>query len=335
MLNQLRTRLGLVLTIAMLSVLAGTGCSDSDKKTTSAGDSSKSLRKVRLQLNWFPEPEHGGFYAAKHYGYFAEEGLDVEIIPGAVGVQGINVVVGGGADFALANADQVLLARQQGAEVKTVFASLQHSPRCIMVHEESGIQSLQALENVTLAVNAGRPFVEYLKKKVPLKDVQVVAHSGRIASFLQDKKFAQQAYVFSEPIFAKRNGAKPRTLLLSEIGFDPYESCVVVTEGLLKEDAELVKKFVKATQRGWQKYFDECAETNIDINKLNSEMDVEGLKEAVEILRPLSLPTSESKLAIGEMEESRWEDLAKRLREIGLLEESTSAKGAFSNEFIR
>ncbi len=46
------------------------------------GSGSKGLTKIKLLLNWYPEAEHGGFYAAKADGIYEKYGLDVEIVPG-------------------------------------------------------------------------------------------------------------------------------------------------------------------------------------------------------------------------------------------------------------
>ena len=104
------------------------------------------LTKIRLQINWFPEHEHGGFYAAKAKGYFAEEGLDVEIIPGGPKVNGVQEVVSRRVDFAIANADQILLGRAQQANVVGLMSPIQDSPRCIMVHKSSGISKFEELK---------------------------------------------------------------------------------------------------------------------------------------------------------------------------------------------
>ena len=68
-----RTLSGIVLLLACLA-----GCRAGEE--TGGG-----LRKISLQLNWFPEAEHGGYYAARLNGYYAEEGLDVELLPGGPG----------------------------------------------------------------------------------------------------------------------------------------------------------------------------------------------------------------------------------------------------------
>ena len=55
------------------------GCQSSSSTTPETGTESGQRQKVTLALNWFPEAEHGGYYAALVNGHYEEEGLDVEI----------------------------------------------------------------------------------------------------------------------------------------------------------------------------------------------------------------------------------------------------------------
>ncbi|MEX0727829.1 MAG: ABC transporter substrate-binding protein, partial [Planctomycetaceae bacterium] len=137
------------------------GCSDSSTNTSpppndvSAANSPASVEKIQLQLNWFPEAEHGGFYAADLNGHYTAAGIEVTILPGGPNAAVIQKVDQGDVEFAVASADQVLTGRAGGAKVVAVFAPLQMSPRCIMVHEKSGIKSLAELKGVTLAMSPG------------------------------------------------------------------------------------------------------------------------------------------------------------------------------------
>ena len=78
---------------ASLVFIAGCGVRESNEaasgntNTEQLTTDGKSLTPVTLQLNWFPEAEHGGYYAALVHGFFADEGLDVEIIPAGREVQ--------------------------------------------------------------------------------------------------------------------------------------------------------------------------------------------------------------------------------------------------------
>ena len=60
--------------------------------------------KLRLALNWKPDPEFGGFYAAD----YAKQGLDVEILPGGSGTPTVQMIGAGSAEFGIIQADELL-----------------------------------------------------------------------------------------------------------------------------------------------------------------------------------------------------------------------------------
>ena len=284
--------------------------------TTENGPQPK-LRKVQLMLNWFPEAEFGGFYTAKLSGYYEAEGLDVEILPGGPGSPVVQQVARGTIAFGVATADQIPLGRAQGAGVVGMFAAIDQSPRCIMVHEESGIKSLDELKNVTLAMNSGRAFSEYLVKHEPLTNVRIVPYGGSIVAFLRDKNFAVQAYEFSEPFLAKEQGANVRVLPIRSIGYDPYASILITSDKLVSEEPDLVAAMTRATKKGWQTYLQDPAATNKHLQSLNPELSPGVLEFGVEAIRPL---TTVGDPSFGEMTLARWQTLVEQLVEIGLLE---------------
>ena len=79
---------------------------------------------VVVQLNWYPESEHGGLYQAASDGTFVRDGLQVEIRPGGrASPVGAELQLGR-CQFAMANADDVVLFREQGLDVVAVLAKL-------------------------------------------------------------------------------------------------------------------------------------------------------------------------------------------------------------------
>ena len=301
--------------LALLCTLVS-GCGSKPK--TNEAPSSDGAISVSLQLNWLSDAQHGGFYEAKLGGHYLAEGLKVEIIPGGPGTAVIPKVAMGRCDFAIANADQVLLAREQDADVVAMFAAMQNSPRCIMVHEKSGIETLEDLADLTLALGDGKAFAEYLKLKVPLKNVRVVSYTGTVAKFLVDENFAQQGYVFSEPLLAEAAGGDPRSLMVSELGFNPYGSVVVTRREVLEQNPELVRKFVRATRAGWEAYLTSSRESNEAITIANSAMNVELLEESAKEIVRLCRPEGFSE-PLGTMGSDRWETLGRQLAEVKLL----------------
>lgn len=318
------------------------GCEDAKKPIVDPAGPEKSgtaakpaVEEVTLQLNWTPETEHGGFYAALVHGFYEEAGLKVEIRPGGPGAPVGPMVAGGQVTFGIDNADKMLGFRSQGADLVALFASLQTSPRCLIVHDDSPIKSFDDLEGVTLAMG-NQPWVDFLKKKLPLKDVKIVPNPGSLTAFLNDDNYVQQGYIFSEPLSVAEQGKKARSLLVSELGYNPYTSLLITKGTLVKDKPDLVKRMVAASLKGWQKYLEDPTAANEAIHNANDQMSLQVLKDGVEAMKPLCFGDDTDPAKLGRMTAERWKTLTDQLVEIGAIKEgSIDPATAFTTEFLK
>jgi NitT/TauT family transport system substrate-binding protein len=277
-----------------------------------------------IALNWFPEAEHAGFFQAQAEGLYKAAGLDVELLPGGPGVPVLQQVATGKVPFGISNADEVLIARAEGVPVVAVFAPIQTSPRVIMVHRESGIRSLHDLKDVTLAIEAQAPFANFLKRQLPLQGVRIVPYNGSVAPFVADPRFAQQAYGISEPYLAQEKGAHPVNLLVSELGYNPYTSVLVVSEKTLKSDPGLVRKLVQASRQGWAHYLANPAAADAAIRKVNPQVDQAVLSFGHGELVKLCANADTKASGTGTMTAVRWNELARQLETMGVIKPGKS-----------
>ena len=279
------------------------------------GAAANSPTKVTLLLNWNPEAEHGGYYAALVHGFYREAGLDVAIQPGGKDTPVIQQVASGRVMFGVVNADNILYGRAQQAPIVALMAPLQTSPRCLIVHESSGIREFSQLKDMTLAMSNTQAFSFYLRKKVPLRGVDIVPYPGNVARFLTDTNYGQQGYMFSEPYIAKRNGGDPHVLMLADLGFNPYTSLLCTTESMTADRTDLVEKMSAASVRGWQKYLADPAETNAYIHKLNPAMDLDVLEYGANAIKPLTESEAAKQSGFGAMALQRWQTLIDQMVE--------------------
>lgn len=302
-------------------------------------DPQSGLTTVRLQLNWVPEAEHGGFYAAQVHGYFREEGLEVEIVPGGVQAPVLQQVVMERVQFGVSNADWIVLGRNDGAKVQALMAPIQDSPRCILVRPEVQAQDFSDLKNLTLAASPNNPFLAVMQKKLPLEKVQLVPYQS-MQAFLSNERFAQQGYSFSEPFLAQQQGVEPTVLMVSQLGFNPYTSCLVASEKMIESNPQLVRKFVRASVRGWETYMKNPEETNQEIARLNPDQDTESLSFAWQNLRELCGWDSDSQTfspAMGHMSAERFEQLGRVLQGVDFLKKDVDPsvyQEAFDASFL-
>lgn len=320
------------------SLVTGCGSSSdpSSDLTETAQGNGLAGRTIAVQLNWYPEAEHGGVYQAKAEGTYSQAGLSVEIRPGGRATPVAPELQLERVQFAFANADDVVIYRRQGLDVVAVAAAMQDSPRCILVQEASEVKTFDDLAGLTLQCQTGRPFLEFLRGEGFLDQVKTVPYHGSVASLVADKKTAIQAYSFAEPLLAEQQGVTVRRLMVSDLGWNPYASVLITTGKLIREQPDLVREFVHATVQGWQNYLSDPELGNAAILSANEHgMTSEALEYGVRELIPLVTPKGMSGDDFGRMTLDRWERLISQMDAIDPTEAGkVSAGDCFDDSFL-
>lgn len=240
------------LTLTAILLIVGCGDTQEASEPTVAEDAEPGLTQVILQTDWYPQPEHAGFYHALEAGYYEKAGLDVEIRPGANITNVPQMVATGRIQFALGTSDNVTLAVSRGIPLVALFPYFQHDPQCIMTHKSSGITELQQLDGRTVMISPGGGYVQYMQKTLGIK-MQIVPLNYSLTRFLADPEFAQQCFLTNEPFYTTQNGVDTQIIPLSTSGFDPYR--VVYANGdYVAENPKIVAAFIEASKRGWDDY---------------------------------------------------------------------------------
>lgn len=298
--------------------------------------SSTKMEKIRLALNWKPEPEFGGFYQASLGELFSQRGLETEIIVGGSGTPVVPMIAAGKAEFGISSADEVLLARARGADVVAIFAVYQTNPQGIMVHAKRGFKNLAEVfsSDGVLAMQRGLPYAEFLQRKFSRSKVQIVPYLGGIQNFLVDEKYSQQCFVTAEPIAARQAGKEVQTFLVADVGFNPYTAVVITRESTIRDRRGMVLRFVQAVRGGWEEYLKDPTSANSFMHKLNSSMDLETFAASAKAQQNLISLGDAKENYLGYMSNERWSELAKQLIDLGLIKDASkipSINKAFVN----
>jgi NitT/TauT family transport system substrate-binding protein len=290
--------------------------------------------KVKVQLNWVPEPEFGGLYAARSIGAFSRAGLDVEIVGGGPSSPVIQLVAAGQSDFGVAAAEDVVVARARDVDVVAIFATFQSSPQAIMVHASRGLTSLSDLKSGTLALETGAPFGAWLKKRYGFDGVTIVPADGGVARFLSDPMHAQQCFVTSEPLAAKEKGGDPQIFLARDTGFDPYANVVITRGAMLKEQMPKVKAFVAAVAEGWRAYLADPKSANGEMHAQNGSMDDKTFAAVAEAQKTLIESDDTKAHGLGWMSADRWKTLTSQMADIGTIPNAPDAARCFTDDAL-
>ena len=317
--------------IASLLAIGLTGCG---KKAGSASAGSAAPVKVRFQTDWFPQPEHGGYYQALAKGYYAAEGLDVEILPGGPNAQVMAGVATGRADLGMTDGDDVIVAVARGVPLKMVGAEMQHEAQGILFHAEHPLQSLHDLQGRTLMAGAGSTWLEFLRKKVGV-EFNLIPLVGDLARFMNNPEFVQQCFVTNEPFFARQRGANVGTLLIASDSYEPYR-VMFTSDRFLAEHPDIVGKFVRASIKGWVDYLTgDAAPGNKLIAAKRDDLTPEFMAFSIKSMNDYKLVLGDPAKGEepGQLKAARLEKQIKLLQEIGVLDKPVALKDVVSFEF--
>lgn len=321
--------------IAVLSSAVATlsAFAKSAPKTTSKTALRTALQpdeKVRLALNWKPEPQFGGFYAARIAELDKKNHVEFELVPGGAGTPVVQMVAAGQFEFGISSADEVIVSRARGTDVVALFAVYQTNPQAILTHAERGFESLTDVfkSDGTIAMQKGLPYATFLQRKyASTMKASLVPYLGGISNFLSRADHSQQCFVTAEPFLARKQGARVKTFLVAESGFNPYTTVLITRRSVLKEKPELVKNVVAAVVAGWRRYLDRPDDINAKMHELNPSIDIETFRLMSDAQKPL-VEVSKG-FNVGSMTEARWSELGDQLESMKIIEQKPASTDLF------
>lgn len=157
------------------------------------------LASVTLQLKWKHQFQFAGYYAAKEKGYYQEAGLDVRIVEAVPGVDPVQEVVAGRAQFGVGTSE-LILNRYHGTPVVVLGVIFQHSPLSLITLADSGLDNIHKLLNrkVMIEPSSAELFAYLYQEGFTPKALNLQHHSFELNDLLSGKIDAMSVYLTDE-----------------------------------------------------------------------------------------------------------------------------------------
>jgi ABC-type nitrate/sulfonate/bicarbonate transport system substrate-binding protein len=300
----------------------------------------ETLRRVTLVLDWVPNTNHTGFYVAAERGYFAEEGLEVDIIQPSQGGSA-DLIAAGQADFGISYQEQVTYARTASdpLPVTAVAAIIQHNTSGFASPVSKGIERPRDFEGKTYG-GWGSPVEEAMLQMLMNNDngdfsQLEIMNIGTSDFFDAVENHVDFTWIYYgwDGVAAELRGYDINFIRLQDYAdaLNFYTPVLITSEALIEEEPDMISAFVKAASRGYT-FAVENPEEAADIL----------LEEVPELDREMVI-ASQKYLAgeyqadaprWGEMKIEIWDDYAQWMYDQNLLERPLDAAKAFTNAFI-
>ncbi|WP_017219714.1 GGDEF domain-containing protein [Moritella dasanensis] len=215
------------------------------------------LDTVNLDLRWDHQFQFAGYYAALEKGYYQDEGIKVNLRAGSANKNNIDEVISGRADFSVSNSE-LILARLQGKPVVALSALFQYSPEILLSLKSSAINSPSDLKNKIIATNSGQ-LEPHLLTMLEMqggalgKSLSVIKKSDfELDSLITRKVDVITSYLTNQPYTLNKMGIDYKVMDPQVYGINFYSDFLFTSEQFISKNYRLVKRFKRASLRGWE-----------------------------------------------------------------------------------
>ncbi len=301
---------------------------------------SATLRPTRaiLSLDWVPNTNHTGFYVAKEKGWYAEQGLDLEIQIPADPSAALKQVAYGNTEFGVSFQEEVTIARSNDIPVVSLAAIIQHNTSAFASLAEAGIVRPKDIENKSYAsygLPIERPILGQLMacdggdiEKVEFIDVGFDVFPALVGKRVD----VAWIYMAWDGVQADLMGVKLNTLpLYGSCVPDYYTPVIVAGETTLRDKPDLVRRFMAATARGYAYAIAHPEESAEILLRASPETKPELIRSSQAWLSPRYQADADS---WGVQKPEIWQAFADFMFENGLIAKPIEPQKAFVNDFL-
>ncbi len=325
---------------AVLAVLLVTGLAACGEREEPAVKTAKPER-VDLVLDFFPNADHAGIYAAIGTNEFSDAALDVRPRTPSDPAAPLKLVAAGRADLAISYEPELLLARAKGAKLVSIGALVQKPLTSLISIGDDPIREPAQLQDKKVGT-AGIPYQDAYLKTI-LKQAGV-AEAGvksinvgfNLVPALVSKRVDAVLGMFwnVEGVELERQKRDPRILRMDQIGVPTYNELVVVArEEDVRSRGSLLRRFMRALARGHQRLRADIDAGVDPLVKANPDLKRPLQRAQVKATMPVFFPADKDE-PFGFQDPDEWQRYATWMNENGLLTDLASAQRAFTNEFL-
>ncbi|WP_449043893.1 ABC transporter substrate-binding protein [Paracoccus versutus] len=209
---------------------------------------------IKLQLGWLAGNGILGELAADQNGYFAEEGLALDVVAGGPNVDGVASVASGRAEIgSISSSPSLMLARSQGLPVKCIAAGYQQHPFTYFSLEKNPVREPKDLIGKTVATNGtARILLQALlaANGIPEDQVEVLVMGADMSPLLTGQADVVTGWKTNVSALSVL-GPERVDMTLWDAGIKLYANPYYVTDKSLNENPEQVRGMLRAIARGW------------------------------------------------------------------------------------
>jgi NitT/TauT family transport system substrate-binding protein len=266
--------------------------------------------KVTLQLGWLASNGILGEVAADKLGYYKDEGLSLEVIPGGPNIDGVASVASGRANLgSISSSPSLMLARAAGIPIKCIAAGYQQHPFTYFSLKSNPVNTPQDLVGKKVATNGtARILLRALlaANDIPEDDVEVIVSGSDMSVLMTGQADVVTGWTTNVNALSVI-GDQRVDLSLWDAGLQLYANPYYVTDETLAEHRDKVDAMIRVSAKGWGWVHENQEQACEFLVERYPNLDLESELKAVPLVDGYSFNEATAKNGWGTMTRENWQ----------------------------
>ena len=305
------------------------------------GSPAMALDQVTMRLDWVFGSEHSGIFVAQQKGFFRDEGIDLQVLPGEGSSVTVKLVGTGDVEFGYATADQAVLAADHGLPVVTTAVILQSNPTAVIFPKETGIKTLKDLYGKRLGLQVKSAVERQWRAVVKKNDIDTTKISEvpadlSIAKLIIAKRIdAGIAFAFNDGLQVAAEGIDMDWIYFRDLGLPMYSTGLIVNQDTIKKNPDLVRRFTRAFVKGWAYAKDHPDEAYSLTVAANPTLDNKYNRLKLPAVLELTQSDDTKAHGIGYSTPEGWKALMNTMVSLDLIKKPLDLEAVSTNQFLK
>jgi NitT/TauT family transport system substrate-binding protein len=298
--------------------------------------------KVRMACWSQAISEQANIFAAQEFGWFTEQGVDFEFVPGAGGGEALKHVLAGNADFAFTNVEPILFGVEQGAEIQAVYNIYPKNVFNVVSLKSKSITRAQGLKGRRIGVysmaSGTRHNLLAILYSVGLRETDVEVVSAGVLNFgpLMEGRVDATAATDTGLWAAQQKGLGEVNILWARDFLDTPTDVFAVRKDTAERRGDLVTRFLRAYRKGSQWMLDNPQKAAELAQKYATDgQDVRRNLEIVKLRNASTVSEGTKQHGLGWFDLPLLARVEKTYLDLGLLKKHLDASAIFTNRFVQ
>ena len=297
--------------------------------------------KVEVRFTWQFKGEHAPLFIALEKGFYADEGLDVQLTEGSGAETVVKIVAQGIDTIGFGPATTVAEAIGNDLPVQMVAVYEPKTPIGLMSFPDVQLKTPKDLEGRTLGLTANESFSHLWAPFAKLNGVDltkvrkvVLDYSSRNGLFISRKIDVQSTFLNVDvPMMEKKTGTHFNTLKVSDFGLQLLGGGLFVNDEYAKSHPETLRKLLRATAKGYRAAHEDPKAAVAALSKhLRVKLPEDVLEQQLNITMD-DVPTTGDK-PLGWQDPAEWRANIDLLRQIGVIKSSKASTYYYTNRYL-